>query len=291
MKNANIALIKISDISIDGGTQQRERINPEIVAEYTDAMRCGAQFPAVIVFHDGVHNWLADGFHRFHACREMTSPEILAEVHVGTQRDAVLYSTGANNAHGQRLSNADKRHAVGVMLTDKEWSQWSNKAIAKHCKVTDVFVGKVREEKYPTKLKGQTVCPPIADTAAAVAPAVENIQPAAIKEITPQKPVAETEYAPGDHEADELAETIRILSEENDALKDRLSIELMPASEEEKTVALDTICGLRQEVKRLEIENRALIASRDSYQRDNGEMKMQMAAQRRQIAKLQQVSA
>ena len=31
--------VKLSDIAIDGGTQQREKINEEIVAEYAEAMR------------------------------------------------------------------------------------------------------------------------------------------------------------------------------------------------------------------------------------------------------------
>ena len=65
----------------------------------------------------------------------------------------------------------------------------------------------------------------------------------------------------------------------------------MPASEEEKTTAADTIKSLRAEVKRLEIENAALISSRDSYQRENGELKKQCAMYRKQIEKSQRMAA
>ena len=93
------------------------------------------------------------------------------------------------------------------------------------------------------------------------------------------------EYNPDEDEVAEMSETIRTLAEENDALKDRIAAEVFPASEEEKAAALDTIKSLRAEVKRLEIENRALVSSRDSYQRQTGELKRQCAMQRKQIEK------
>ena len=70
----------------------------------------------VVVFHDGVDHWLADGFHRYHASRRIEALESVAEVRTGTRRDAVLYSVGANASHGQRRTNADKRRAVMTLL-------------------------------------------------------------------------------------------------------------------------------------------------------------------------------
>ena len=98
-------------------------------------------------------------------------------------------------------------------------------------------------------------------------------------------------YDPAEDEAKEKDETIRTLSEEVDSLKDRLAVEVMSASEEEKTTASETIKSLRAEVKRLEIENSALVASRDSYQRENGELKRQCAMYRKQIEKSQRIAA
>ena len=105
--------------------------------------------------------------------------------------------------------------------------------------------------------------------------------------VVPKEP----EYNPADDEVAELSEAVRTLAEENDALKDRLACEVMPVSEEEKAAAADTIKSLRAEVKRLEIENAALVSSRDSYQRDNVELKRQCAMYRKQLDKIQRGAA
>ena len=70
---------------------------------------------------------------------------IFAGVHQGTQRDAILYSVGANTNHGLRRTNADKRKAVLIMLEDEQWSQWSNREIAKQCGVGETTIRRVRE--------------------------------------------------------------------------------------------------------------------------------------------------
>lgn len=128
--------IAVSEIRIHGGTQPRCEINEELVIEYAQAMAGGAKFPPVVVFQDGVNSWLADGFHRTHAARRASIDFIAAEIHHGTKREAVLYSVGANAAHGQRRTNADKRKAVMTLLEDDEWSQWSTNDVAKQCSVS-----------------------------------------------------------------------------------------------------------------------------------------------------------
>lgn len=143
MKTKNV---KIAEIVIDGGTQQREKINELIVEEYAEAMRCGAKFPAATVFFDGAQYWLADGFHRYHAHRAAEVDEMSCDVHEGTNRDAILFSLGANDTHGLRRNNADKRKSVMALVLDKEWAAWSDREIAKHCKVGDHLVAKYRKE-------------------------------------------------------------------------------------------------------------------------------------------------
>ena len=144
MKTKNI---QIADIRIDGGTQQRCSINTTVVEEYAESMRCGSRFPAITVFFDGAQNWLADGFHRYHAGREVPALDILADVHEGTVEDAVLFSAGANRAHGLHRSNADKVNSVNILLTHKKWSTWSDHDIAKHCGVSQPFVSKMRKKE------------------------------------------------------------------------------------------------------------------------------------------------
>ena len=64
----------------------------------------------------------------------------------GGLRDAILHSAGANAAHGLRRSNADKRRAVLMLLEDVEWSQWSDREIARRCAVHHELVGRLRAD-------------------------------------------------------------------------------------------------------------------------------------------------
>ncbi|GEM_PF-1111471 len=137
-------MLNLNLIRIDGGTQPRASINESVVSEYADALTDGAKLPAVVVFHDGADYWLADGFHRYHANRRIGSLDIDAEIKQGTKRDAVLYSVGANHAHGLRRSNEDKRNAVLTLLRDDEWMAWSDNKIAKACAVDHKTVAAVR---------------------------------------------------------------------------------------------------------------------------------------------------
>ncbi len=139
MKKLNIKAIRI-----DGGTQSRVEINGEAVSEYAEALSAGASFPPVVTFFDGVDHWLADGFHRFHAFNKLGIVSIDADVRTGTQRDAVLYSWGANDKHGLPRSNADKRHIVTVILKDEQGRQWSDRDIAKRFGFSNTFVGNIR---------------------------------------------------------------------------------------------------------------------------------------------------
>lgn len=136
--------IDISRIRINGGTQSRAAINKDVVAEYAEAMEGGATFPPVIVFYDGANYWLADGFHRYEAYARARINDVPADVRQGTQRDAILFSVGANASHGLRRTNDDKRRAVMVLLNDPEWSKWSNREIARQCGVSEKLVRDVR---------------------------------------------------------------------------------------------------------------------------------------------------
>ncbi len=131
-------------IRIDGGTQARAELNQPTVAEYAEAIAGGAQFPPIIVFFDGSDYWLGDGYHRLHAHNTAGKASIDADVRQGTQRDAVLYSVRANASHGLRRSNADKRKAVAILLTDAEWGAWSDNRIAQACGVDHKTVAAVR---------------------------------------------------------------------------------------------------------------------------------------------------
>lgn len=135
----------LDKIRIDGGTQPRASLNLEAVDDYADAILAGAELPPAVVYFDGSENWLADGFHRFHANSKAERPKMLCEVRKGTLRDAILHAVGANGDHGLRRSNQDKRHAVLMLLADREWAKRSDAWIAEKCGVSQPFVSKVRE--------------------------------------------------------------------------------------------------------------------------------------------------
>jgi len=152
--------IDLRQIRTDGGTQPRAGLDETTVSEYADAIQRGDTFPPVTIYFDGSNHWLADGFHRVAAHKQAGKQRIAAEIRQGTLRDAVLQSVGANATHGLRRTNDDKRRAVQRLLDDPEWSQWSNREIARKCNVSDVFVGKIRpltanvcseERKFTTK--------------------------------------------------------------------------------------------------------------------------------------------
>lgn len=136
--------LALSAITVSVDCQPRMTMNPEVVDEYATAMGEGVSLPPLIVFRDNGTHWLADGFHRFAAARKAGLAEIDCDVFDGDQRDAILYSVGANADHGLRRSNLDKRRAVETLLNDPEWSQWSDREIARRCAVSDPFVGSVR---------------------------------------------------------------------------------------------------------------------------------------------------
>lgn len=137
---------KLSEIRTDGGTQSRIGLDRAKVEEYREAIASGDDFPALVAFYDGTDYWLADGFHR-HAAAKLAGVDVfLVDVKQGTRRDAVLYAVGANATHGLPRTADDKRRAVETLLRDEEWAQWSDREIARRCKVSPTFVGKIRGE-------------------------------------------------------------------------------------------------------------------------------------------------
>lgn len=152
-------MLDLTLIKVDGGTQSRAVLNQTVVDEYADALAEGVSFPPVVVFYDGQAHWLADGFHRFRAHEKLGLAEIAADVRQGTRRDAILFSVGANETHGLRRTNEDKRRAVLTLLNDAEWAKWSDREIARRCNVSDKTVGALRpvtaeirsERTYTTK--------------------------------------------------------------------------------------------------------------------------------------------
>lgn len=137
-------VLPIDGLVLDEGTQVRSAIDENIVIEYVEALSNGAQFPPVVVFRADGNNVLSDGFHRIIAYRKAGRAEIEADVYHGTRDDALWFALGANRAHGQRLSRADKQHAIE--LAYRAWPDLSQHRIAAQVGCTHQYVGKVRAQ-------------------------------------------------------------------------------------------------------------------------------------------------
>ena len=128
------------------GMQIRARLCEETVQEYVDAMAAGAKFPPVIVFHDGTNYWLADGFHRLEAWKRNGVETVKAEVKEGSRIDALKFAFTANNGHGLRMSNEDKRQVVLIVYENRIalglGEVPSGRAVAEMCGVSNHFVDK-----------------------------------------------------------------------------------------------------------------------------------------------------
>ena len=144
-------LLLIKNIEKSSSLQPRAKMDMAIVDEYTESLKNEASFPPITVFKVGPKYLLVDGYHRLLALQGAGQDKVLADIREGTERDAILFSVGANATHGLRRTNDDKHRAVMVMLKDKEWSQWSNHKVADMCNVSDEFVRQIRNESQAKK--------------------------------------------------------------------------------------------------------------------------------------------
>lgn len=140
--------LQLSKIVAEGTTQARQ-YDEGLAQRYAEAMKDGAVFPPVVVFANGTNYYLADGFHRLAAAKANKLAAIRAEIRQpmdgeSAQRSAILYAVGANDEHGQNRTNADKRHAVEMLLRDPVWSTWTDREIARQCRVSNNFVSTQR---------------------------------------------------------------------------------------------------------------------------------------------------
>lgn len=137
--------------------QPREQMDLVAIADYAAAMARGElgqivdshgeDWAPIVVYRDVFGKcWLADGFHRVRAAREAGHQAIQAQVFQGNKADALLYAVGANARNGVRITNADKRRAVGLLFAEPRLAESSDSEIARLCCVSQPFVSKLRAE-------------------------------------------------------------------------------------------------------------------------------------------------
>ena len=138
-------------IRLDGGTQPRAKIDQAVCDDYGERMKAGEKFPAIDVFFDGEHYWLADGFHRVQAyVMAVPGEAIECNLYQGTLQDAQWHSYSVNKTHGVRRTNPDKERVVKAALAHPNADNLSNYQIAEHCGVSESMVRKHRRHKGDT---------------------------------------------------------------------------------------------------------------------------------------------
>src|SRR5215470_18224424 len=139
------------------GTQVRVALSETVIREYAEAIEQGDEFPPIEVYYDETAYWLADGFHRVRAAQQAGRDSLASTIHPGGQREALLHALSANDTHGYRRTDMDRRHAIALMLADPEWQAWSNREIARQCRVSEFLVRTVRQALAPPQ---ETEAPP-----------------------------------------------------------------------------------------------------------------------------------
>jgi hypothetical protein len=154
-----VQLVPTDKLKLSPSVQSRVQMDMVTMHEYADGMRDGVRFPPIQVVWDGSTYWVWDGFHRTMAARGAGVEELSAEVTDGDIELARWLAAGANQDHGIRRTNADKRRAVEQALSTEEGQRRSDNQIAQHCGVSQPFVSKVRQElSYNSyKIEGRVV--------------------------------------------------------------------------------------------------------------------------------------
>jgi ParB-like chromosome segregation protein Spo0J len=267
----NVKKLNLLNIRTDGGTQPRLELDQNLVKEYAEVMREGVVFPPVEVFHDGSEYWLVDGFHRYFGYKTNGLTSIEAIVHTGTLREAQFYAWKANNKHGNRLKAEDIRAILRIMLTDEEYSKWSNNHIAKELDISSMTVGRVRVAmQEEAKTPAQTTVTYVDKHGNTTTMKTDKKKKA--KTTKPDVTTANPEVKELEQKVKELATTVNTLAEENTVMRDKIAVGQWDASEIEKIDAEETIKNLREQIRVLEIDNKSMRESRDIYQNENAEM-------------------
>lgn len=263
----NLQTLPLSKLALRPETQSRAAINQDTVQDYCESMLDGEEFPPITVFFDGLEYYVVDGYHRCYASKKAGIKDIAAKVMNGSLRDAILYSTGVNPDHGLPRNSADKRKIVMKYLDDFEWSEWTDREIARKCRISAMTVGRIRkslnleqdERKYLTK-NGHTATIK-----------TDNIGKKPELVLPPPEPEPEDEHL------QELAHANVELAEEVAALKDRLAVKALDAPEDAKQNLEATMAELRATIKAQEAEIAALKSSRDQLLAKNADMLRQLS--------------
>lgn len=159
-----IVKLALSDLKFDPRLQMRAAMDQEVIEEYATILRDAkpSDWPFTepieaveIKTGDGVIRYVTNGFTRGNAANAVGRKIVSVNVIKGNWEAAVRRACAANATQGQRRTNADKRRAVEIALS--EMPSLAVAQIAEACRVSRPFVTMVRKsrgESAPDKVTG-----------------------------------------------------------------------------------------------------------------------------------------
>jgi hypothetical protein len=151
-----MAKLKIDKLTADPRLQHRQDAkdfpgcaNPELAAEYAEAIKAGAKFPPVKAVHDKEARayWLFDGFHTVAASDKAGKPQVEAEVVEGTFDDALRLSWGSNSTHGARRNGADMANVLrSLFAADPKMIRRPLRELTALTHISPGYISRIRTE-------------------------------------------------------------------------------------------------------------------------------------------------
>ena len=139
--------LKIENLTLDLDYQKRLMgVLPDVVDEYSDAMKDGAKFPPVTVFLTGDGYLLVDGFHRVEAAKAIGETSINTVLKTGTTQEAYDYARfTANRTNGMRLNRSDLQAIVLELITDPKYAKKPSTQLAEIANVSHTTIQRARK--------------------------------------------------------------------------------------------------------------------------------------------------
>ena len=266
--------MKLTEITVDSSLQGRSKLNQEVIDEYSETIREGGKLPAIKVFRIGSSYYLVDGWHRYFAHKKAGLADIEVDVIDGNMREATLYAIGANDDHGLRRNNEDKRKAVMMLLDDVEWSEWNDSEIAKAARVSRMTVSRI---KSSLGIKKDEV--KIIRDGKEIKLNTANIGSKNEQKFLGVQPIQEKNFE------NEITAEMEAIVEENETLTRRLAVAAMEATDEEKGLAEAQLVEMAAQIKTLEATNRSLKSTSDTYMNQVSDLKDQVKYWKRRAEK------
>jgi ParB-like chromosome segregation protein Spo0J len=173
----NTRNVVVKALRLEAACQCRVAITQDVAEEYAQAYRDKIELPPIVVCELPEGDLIVvDGFHRVSGAILAGREWLPATVHAGESMvDATVLALGANQSHGLRRTNADKRRTVEMALSLPDADELSDRQIAKQCGVHHELVARIRESRASDSAGLSLV---VAENATTPAPGLGASEPA-----------------------------------------------------------------------------------------------------------------